>query len=471
MKYHSDQHSSIVRILSQLIDFIIIEVVGFILFKIFVGANKPDYLYIYAFLLVGALSFFIFPNFNFYKSWRGKKLFILVKHVFAAHTLLLAIGLAAAVFFKLSAHFSRVWMLSWYLGSTISLVTLRVFAYFILSKMRLSGLDRKRVMLYGTMQLSARVLRELREKRHLGFDITYFIASEGTSVEKPVEFSEFNSCKMIDENEILNNLKENQIHEFWLALPLREDETVKRLQLLLRHQTLVIRYIPDIYSFFLLNYNFSSIGELPAFELNGSALSPFEEFLKRFEDITIALCILIGIIPVMLCVALAIRLESKGPIIFKQKRNGKNGSIISVYKFRSMFLHEEKGKEVTQATKNDARITKVGKFIRKTSLDELPQFINVLQGRMSVVGPRPHALAHNELYKDQVYYYMQRHKVKPGITGWAQINGYRGETDTLEKMQKRVEFDLYYIQNWSLLFDLKIVFLTIFKGFVDKNAY
>ena len=158
-------------------------------------------------------------------------------------------------------------------------------------------------------------------------------------------------------------------------------------------------------------------------------------------------------------------------MLFKQKRHGWDGKPITVYKFRTMKVHEEENGQVTQAKRNDPRVTRFGAFLRRTSLDELPQFFNVLQGRMSIVGPRPHALAHNEMYKEQVEAYMQRHRVKPGITGWAQINGWRGETDTLDKMEKRVEYDLYYIENWSLWFDLKIIFLTLFKGFVHKSAY
>ena len=173
----------------------------------------------------------------------------------------------------------------------------------------------------------------------------------------------------------------------------------------------------------------------------------------------------------VLIIAIAIKLTSPGPVIFKQKRHGWDGRPIKVYKFRSMKIHQELDGKVTQAKQNDERITRLGAFLRKTSLDELPQFFNVLQGKMSIVGPRPHAIEHNELYKDQVEKYMLRHMVKPGITGWAQINGLRGETDTLEKMQKRVEYDLYYIENWSVWLDLKIIILSVFKGFINKNAY
>ena len=172
----------------------------------------------------------------------------------------------------------------------------------------------------------------------------------------------------------------------------------------------------------------------------------------------------------MLFIAAGIKLTSKGPVLFKQRRYGLRGEEIEVWKFRSMTVMENSD-VVVQATKSDVRITPFGGFLRRTSLDELPQFFNVLGGSMSIVGPRPHAVAHNEEYRSQVQFYMLRHKVKPGITGWAQINGWRGETDTLYKMEKRVEFDLQYIKHWSVWFDIKIIFMTIFKGFVNKNAY
>jgi len=172
----------------------------------------------------------------------------------------------------------------------------------------------------------------------------------------------------------------------------------------------------------------------------------------------------------LLLIAIGVKLSSPGPVIFKQRRHGVNGKPMKIYKFRSMVVHEETA-SISQATKQDIRITPFGSFLRRSSLDELPQFFNVLQGRMSIVGPRPHAVAHNEEFKELIDSYMRRHQVKPGITGWAQINGFRGETDTLEKMEMRIEADLYYINNWSIWFDLKIIFLTVFKGFFGKNAY
>ena len=192
--------------------------------------------------------------------------------------------------------------------------------------------------------------------------------------------------------------------------------------------------------------------------------------VKRAQDIIISCVALTLLSPLLVIIAIKIKLSSAGPVIFKQRRYGLCGKIINIYKFRSMNCQED-GAIVKQATPKDPRITPFGAFLRKTSLDELPQFFNVLQGRISVVGPRPHAIAHNEKYKKLIPQYMERHLVKPGITGWAQVNGWRGETNTLKKMEQRVYHDLYYIKNWSFWLDIKIIFLTLLKGFSDKNAY
>ena len=196
-----------------------------------------------------------------------------------------------------------------------------------------------------------------------------------------------------------------------------------------------------------------------------------KRWLKTVEDVLLAWIFLMIASPLMLLIALLIKLSSQGPVFFKQERQGMNGKKFMVYKFRSMIIHEEECGAVSQAKKNDHRVTAIGRILRRTSLDELPQLFNVLKGDMTIVGPRPHAIAHNEYYKNLVPSYEERFRVKPGITGWAQINGFRGETDTLEKMERRIEYDVYYIEHWTLLFDLKIIALTLWRGFFHRNAY
>tara|TARA_Y100000588_G_C13922165_1_gene781982 strand:- start:90 stop:845 length:756 start_codon:yes stop_codon:yes gene_type:complete len=228
--------------------------------------------------------------------------------------------------------------------------------------------------------------------------------------------------------------------------------------------------IPDFFIYNLLNARWQSIGNLQALSVYDTPFQGASDVIKRIEDVVFSTLILLFLMIPMGAIALAVKVTSKGPVIFKQKRYGLDGKQILVYKFRSMTTMDN-GSSVKQATKNDPRITKLGAFLRRTSLDELPQFINVLQGRMSIVGPRPHAVAHNEQYRKLIKGYMLRHKVRPGITGWAQVNGFRGETDTVEKMLKRVQFDLDYIHRWSVWLDIKIILMTAFHGFSDKNAY
>ncbi len=234
--------------------------------------------------------------------------------------------------------------------------------------------------------------------------------------------------------------------------------------------TCSVLLIPDVFTFNILQSRTEEINGVPVVPLFDTPLNGINMVFKRIEDVVVSSIILLLISPVLCTIAVIVKVTSPGPVIFRQIRYGMDGKPIRVWKFRSMTVMENDTK-VIQATKNDVRVTKVGKFLRRTSLDELPQFFNVLFGQMSVVGPRPHAVSHNEQYRSLIQGYMLRHKVKPGITGLAQINGWRGETDTLEKMEKRIEYDLMYIRSWSVWLDLKIIFLTVFKGFINKSAY
>ena len=270
--------------------------------------------------------------------------------------------------------------------------------------------------------------------------------------------------------EIPDFLRSNDVQVVFIALPMTHQPRVMELLDVMRDSTVSIYFIPDVFITDLIQARFDHIGETPIIAVCESPFYGFSGLLKRASDIIFALLILTLIFPVMILIAIGIKLTSKGSILFKQHRYGLDGKEILVYKFRSMTVSENKN-VVTQASRNDQRVTPLGSFLRKSSLDELPQFINVLQGRMSVVGPRPHAVAHNEMYRELIKGYMVRHKVKPGITGWAQVNGFRGETDTLDKMAARIDYDLEYLRNWSLWLDIIIIFRTIGVVTGDKNAY
>ncbi|MFC7093167.1 undecaprenyl-phosphate glucose phosphotransferase [Jeongeupia naejangsanensis] len=265
-------------------------------------------------------------------------------------------------------------------------------------------------------------------------------------------------------------VRHHGVHNIYISLPMSSQPRVLAMLDALSDSTASIYFVPDLFVFDLIQARFDHVAGIPVVAVCESPFMGLRGVLKRFSDLVLALLILALIWPVMLGVAIAVKLTSPGPVLFKQRRYGADGESILVYKFRSMTVMED-GDKVVQATKQDQRFTPIGGFLRRSSLDELPQFINVLQGRMSVVGPRPHANAHNEQYRSLIKGYMMRHKVKPGITGWAQVNGFRGETDTLEKMQRRIEFDLDYLRNWSIWLDLKIVAKTASSMAGDKNAY
>jgi putative colanic acid biosysnthesis UDP-glucose lipid carrier transferase len=234
--------------------------------------------------------------------------------------------------------------------------------------------------------------------------------------------------------------------------------------------TASVFFVPDVFGISIIQGRLQDMNGIPVVGICETPFTGTNELVKRISDFVLASVILVLISPLLLAIAIGVKLSSPGPAIFRQRRNGLDGEEIIVYKFRSMRA-EDNGEVVRQASKGDPRITPFGAFLRRSSLDELPQFVNVIQGRMSIVGPRPHAVAHNELYRQLIKAYMVRHKVKPGITGWAQIHGHRGETDTVEKMQARVEYDLEYLRNWSLGLDLQIIARTIIVMLRGQNAY
>lgn len=269
---------------------------------------------------------------------------------------------------------------------------------------------------------------------------------------------------------LLALIKTHDIRRLYITLPLSEAAKIEAMYIDLLGANVDVVWVPDLNSLMLLNHSVRVVDGLPAIYLNESPLTsqPTAALSKSLLEKSVALLALVLLSPLLLLIALAVKLNSPGPVFFKQDRHGWNGKVIQVWKFRSMRVHDDL--EVKQASRNDSRITPVGRFIRRTSLDELPQLINVLQGHMALVGPRPHAVAHNDYYSGKILAYMARHRIKPGITGLAQINGCRGETDTIDKMQKRVEIDLKYINNWSLWLDLKILVKTPFT-LLSKDIY
>lgn len=430
--------------------------------------NLPfSYLAVLAFgalLATAVLSFC-----GIYSSVRGQSFWGHIFRLIQA-LLLLAVLLACTAFItKTGELFSRAWFSLWILFSITILIFFRFSLFILLRLMRKRGWNERRVVVMGLGELGTQLVEAVQQALWTGFRIVMIFDQEPEG--KPQALCGIPVVKTpANLSAYLRSLPQ-EIDELWLAMPLRDEEAVKKILYELRHHTLAIRLALDVFGLGLLKHSITQVDRFSMLNLNASPMVGMNRLIKAFEDRVLAAIILVLISPLFLLIALAVKCSSKGPVFFKQWRHGWDGRVIKVYKFRTMYEHQEVPGQVTQATLHDQRVTPLGRFLRRTSLDELPQFINVLQGRMSIVGPRPHALQHNEFYKDSINAYMQRHKVKPGITGWAQINGWRGETETLEKMRKRVEFDLYYIENWSPLFDLQIIFMTLLRGFVGRNAY
>lgn len=423
----------------------------------------PPQIHLFLIYLCGLGVIALFPAFRLYVSWRGRRLTDLVVRSLAAWALVFALGILVSFLMHQSAAVSRLWAATWFGSVALALAGVRLAAYTVLGAARDRGLDRKRVLLVGFGALGHDLWRRVERYREAGYEVAGIYAEAHENLPPQV--------RRLHELDALHGfVREHNVREVWIVLPMEAGQELREVLYHLRNDLVDIRWIPDVMSIQLLGHRIGEFLGLPAIQLNSLPAAGVRGLAKEAFDRAFALCALVGLSPVMLTVAGLVKLTSRGPVLFTQPRLGVDGKVFHVYKFRTMTVHQEHG-VVTQATSDDARITRIGGFLRRTSLDELPQFLNVLRGDMSVVGPRPHALEHNELYKDLVQRYMMRHRVKPGITGWAQVNGLRGQTDTLRKMSDRIEHDIYYIQHWTFRMDLIIIARTAVSGWTGRNVY
>ena len=374
------------------------------------------------------------------------------------------IGTLALIGFitKTSASFSRIIMVGWAFSSLLILSTSYILIHYLIKTYSNSLQKRCNTIIIGTNHNANKLARKISKKRNEPLIGMISVSEKNKNVTKLPILGEI--------DDIYKIIQEKNINRIYIVLPLQEAEIIHRIYINLLDLNIDIIWMPDFSQLILLNNSYSEIDGLPLFHLSESPLTsyPTAAMTKAVMDRMVAMLSILLCSPVLIAVAIAVKLSSPGPIIFKQKRHGWNGKVIEVWKFRSMRIHDDQ--QVKQATKGDPRITRVGAFIRRTSLDELPQLFNVLQGSMSLVGPRPHAIEHNDYYTGKINAYMARHRIKPGITGLAQISGCRGETETIEKMERRVELDITYINHWSLWLDIKILLKTPFTLF-SKNIY
>jgi putative colanic acid biosynthesis UDP-glucose lipid carrier transferase len=420
-------------------------------------------------LFISVVGFGAFASFNeLYRGSRAMSTLNEIKLISISWFSVLLVLIWIDELFLLIAPVQKNIFWVWSIAVPIEIISWHVIVRSVASLLRRVGKNKHRVAIVGATMLGAELEKIFSEEDDMGIQFVGFFddrqrVSEGSFI--------FDVEKLKgDTEQLVKMAKSGKVDTVYITLPLRAELRIKSLVEDLSDSTVSVHFVPDLFVFDLLSASLNNIKGIPIISVHDTPFYGVDGAMKRVFDILFSLfAITLTAIPMAL-IALAIRMTSKGPVLFKQRRYGFRGEEIIVWKFRSMTVCEDSN-HVVQAKKFDPRVTPIGALIRRTSLDELPQFFNVLQGRMSVVGPRPHAVAHNEFYRGQVKGYMLRHKVKPGITGWAQVSGFRGETDTIEKMEGRIQYDLNYIRNWSLWLDIKIILLTVVKGFTSSKAY
>jgi putative colanic acid biosynthesis UDP-glucose lipid carrier transferase len=416
----------------------------------------------YAYLLCLAVMItpLVFRFSQIYDSVRSKNYFsyflILIQGV-AVLFLVLASGLFIS---KTADNFSRLWFLIWIGFALASLIIVRGSLFLCLRQMRARGWNERRVVVIGSQVASLKIVDKIKAAIWTGFRVVTVVQDE------PVLDTTHPLVQKMPAD-LAQLIKDQNADEVWLAYPLGFEHRVKLVLHELRYETVTTRLFLNIEEMDVVNYSIAELAGFPVINIRTTPMIGINRLVKALEDRVVSLAIIALISPILLIIAAAIKLTSTGPIFYKQKRVSWNGVEFHMLKFRTMPVDAEAKSGPVWATQNENRATRVGAFLRKTSLDELPQFFNVLKGDMSIVGPRPERLVFVDEFKQQIPGYMQKHLVKAGITGWAQINGWRGNTS----LEKRIEFDLYYIENWSLTFDFKIIFLTLLQGFIHKNAY
>jgi putative colanic acid biosysnthesis UDP-glucose lipid carrier transferase len=403
-----------------------------------------------------------------YRPWRMETVLREIKDTLLAWLPVPLVLLAFWFFTKTSTQYSRVAASLWFLLAPVMLCSLRAVARVGLRLLRSQGHNTRRVAILGSTVDAERLASALDELPWLGLKLHGVYDDRS---EKRRHVSKHPKCRVIGTSEdLIRQCRQGTIDVVYVALPLRAELRTASILSELADTTVTVYMVADFLYYSLMRAHWSQVGGIPVVSLHNSPFEGIVAWVKRLEDLVLGGAIVVLTLIPMVCIAFAIKLSSPGPIFFRQSRYGLCGKKIRLLKFRTMTVCED-GPNIRQVCKNDSRVTRIGRFLRRTSLDEFPQFFQVLTGELSLVGPRPHAVAHNEQYRLLIHGYMLRHMVKPGITGWAQVNGWRGETAELNKMEERVRHDLEYIRNWDLFLDLKIILLTVFGAKHRRNAY
>lgn len=403
-----------------------------------------------------------------YRSWRGSRLAlelycVLLNWMYTA-PLVLGVGLLT----KLNAHFSYESKILWLLATPLAMGSSRIVFRMILKNLRKRGFNTRRFAICGLNPLGLQLAGNIQESQELGLEFTGFFDDRPSNRIKEAMGRDLPSAGTL--TRLSDMARRGEVDMIFITFPMRAEKRIRDYLSKLSDTTASVYIVPDFFVFQMLHARWNQINGLPVVSVFETPITGIDGVLKRGFDLLVATFLLAFLAIPLAILAFLVKWSSPGPVFFRQKRYGLMGEEIRVWKFRSMRVCDE-GEEIQQATKDDQRITPLGRFMRKTSLDELPQLFNVIGGSMSLVGPRPHATAHNEQYRMLIDGYMLRHKVKPGITGLAQVHGWRGETETLEKMERRIEFDHRYIREWTLWMDMQILVQTALVVFKQENAY
>jgi putative colanic acid biosynthesis UDP-glucose lipid carrier transferase len=405
--------------------------------------------------------------FGLYRSWNTafEREVVCSLGVWAT-TLLILVGLGK--FSSATTEFSGAALTLWFAITPTLSLSMRIVLRRILALLVKNGINTRGYAVYGATELGGHLATNIERSPEHGFKFMGFY--DDRPEQRSAKLPDAHQIRLGKMDDLVAHAKAGNVEVVFIALPMQAEPRIREVIAQLSDTTAAVYVVPDLFTFQLLHSRWVDFNGVPVVSVHENPLYGVDGVLKRASDVALACVGIVLMALPMMIIALAVKLTSRGAILFMQKRYGLDGKEFAVWKFRTMTVCDN-GSEIRQATKNDSRLTPIGGFLRRTSLDELPQLFNVLLGTMSLVGPRPHATAHNELYRSQIDGYMLRHKVKPGITGWAQVNGFRGETETLDKMENRVRFDHQYIREWSIWFDLKILWRTFFVVCSRQNAY
>jgi putative colanic acid biosysnthesis UDP-glucose lipid carrier transferase len=460
------EHESAIHAIQRLVDLLLIAGVHAFLNWEYGQSWRPQSSTV---TLIGVLAFSVAAEVcSLYRAWRVERFRVEIRTVFLAWIMTVSVLSVIGFATKTSRDYSRVVTFGWFAVAPLVLSAWRLLVRSILRAARASGWNTREVAILGATEAARGLCEQIAERPWMGIRVHGVFDDRGS--DRREDLSDV-GCPFLGElPDLVASCRDGKIDVVYVALPLRAEPRIAQVMRDLADTTATVYLVADFFQYQLIGAQLSAIGRVPLISLHGTPFHGLNLLLKRIEDVIVGSLILLMIAIPMLVIAIMLKLTSAGPIFFVQRRYGLNGKEIRILKFRTMTVAED-GEKVVQAQRNDKRVTRFGGLLRRTSLDELPQFLQVIAGEMSVVGPRPHAVAHNEAYRALIPGYMLRHKVKPGITGWAQVNGWRGETPDVSWMKKRVEFDLEYINRWTVLWDLKIVLLTIFGRKKSQNAY